>query len=449
MLKIYIPRNNHIEKEYIVKYFSKQIDFDEIISFEFTNESDKYCLSYKERKIFISDVFLHEKNYNLEKKTFLTPEFKEIEDQSSALNPVFFFGNSQIEISENEMVFHFDIFGSIFWLLTRHEEYFCKEKDTHGRFLSTFSIMPLEYYDRPLVDELTLYLIEKINAFFDLRLSLKDQEKIILTHDIDHPFIVKNQSFKTIIKSMLGDLLKRKSFSLFFYRGLAYFTKKMKYDPANIIKWILKNNNSIQSESIFFFIAISRMGTLDTLCDIDDDMEKMQIKEILVSGANVALHPSYLTSENDEYFIEEKEKLNSILNPFHKDNLINSRQHYLRFDIKEHWNTFSKLGIQNEFSLGFSDRYGFRAGTSRPFKPFDVLRQKTYDFSVHSLLIMDTTLFVHRKETFEFIVDLHKKYRDIVKVFKGEFIVLWHNTELMTRKRKKLYNEIIKSIDNL
>ena len=59
---------------------------------------------------------------------------------------------------------------------------------------------------------------------------------------------------------------------------------------------------------------------------------------------------------------------------------------------------------------------------------------------------MDTTLLKYLKYSENEIINLHKNYSAIVKKYNGEFIILWHNTALMTEKRKSLYKNILKSI---
>lgn len=443
MIKVFLPKGNLVEKKYIIEYIFSQFLLDKKLEI-LTTPKNYYIIQYNDFKIKIRDEFLNENNYSISNRSdnnfsYSILHYKEV-------NCFSFFGSNEVLENNKSIIIESDIIGSIFWMITRYEEYWGTERDTHNRFLSVHSKLENENFKLPIVDVNVLFLKKLLESFFKINVELTGEYRSIATHDIDYPFITKNISFKSLLKNVLGDLLSRKSFELGFKRFFSYVFNNKKLDPANNINWIINANNDKASHSIFFYISKSRKGALDTLCDIQDLYEMKQIKSILDADMEIGLHPSYLSSENYNYFKEEKEIINKVLSSLKAEEIISSRQHYLKFDIKNHYKNFQNLGIAHEYSLGFADYCGFRSGTCRPYKPFDIINRLTYEFVVHPLVIMDTTAYKYLKISDLDVLKLHCEFSKTIKKFKGEFIYLWHNTELMTSKRKKLYKKILESV---
>ena len=445
MIKVYLPKGNYIEKKYVIDYVFSQFSFSGELEISETEE-ENYIFEYNELKICIKDCFLNKEKYSNIIRSDDDFIFRQLQYQG--INYYSFFGGNELNLCDNTIEITSDIIGTIFWILTRYEEYFGESRDKHNRFLSCYSKLDAKEYHMPIADVNVMFLKSVFELVFKVNFTLKGEYKSIATHDIDYPFITKNVNLKALFKNTVGDVLMRKSILLAIKRLYSYVTGDKRFDPANNIEWIINSNQNKVSQSIFFYIAISRKGELDTLCDISDEDEKKQIKSVIDADEEIGLHPSYLTSENYEYFKEEKSKLDNVLKSIGSKEISSSRQHYLRFDIRSHYRNIEELDISHEYSLGFTDYCGFRSGTCRPYFPFDVLNRSKHKFTVHPLLIMDTTLLKYLKTSKKEILNIHSNFSKTVKNYKGEFIYLWHNTELMTSRGKKLYKEILKVINH-
>jgi hypothetical protein len=65
--------------------------------------------------------------------------------------------------AEKNNIISFDIFASIFYLISRYEEYLPHEQDEHGRFLSTNSILFKSVFNfKPIVEIWLQYLQQEI-----------------------------------------------------------------------------------------------------------------------------------------------------------------------------------------------------------------------------------------------------------------------------------------------
>jgi hypothetical protein len=74
--------------------------------------------------------------------------------------------------------------------------------------------------------------------------------------------------------------------------------------------------------------------------------------------------------------------------------VVHHRNHYLRFDSTRICSQLEAAGIQYDFSVGFSQRLGFRAGCAHAYRGFDVLQSRPSGLVFVPLLFMDGLLFL-------------------------------------------------------
>ena len=72
----------------------------------------------------------------------------------------------------------------------------------------------------------------------------------------------------------------------------------------------------------------------------------------------------------------------SRLNDITSGSIIMSRFHYLRFSLPESYQILIEAGIKEDYSMGYVDRIGFRAGTCTPFYFYDLNNEKTSEVNM-------------------------------------------------------------------
>ena len=110
------------------------------------------------------------------------------------------------------------------------------------------------------------------------------------------------------------------------------------------------------------------------------------------------LHPTYALGSWEsprrwEVLADEIKRFEELVNqPCH-----HVRMHYLRCRPHDDYPKFSSLGIQNDWSMGYGNRSGFRSGISRSYRFFE--EEKPFDklLRIHPLPLMDST-FVHHMD---------------------------------------------------
>jgi peptidoglycan/xylan/chitin deacetylase (PgdA/CDA1 family) len=105
-------------------------------------------------------------------------------------------------------------------------------------------------------------------------------------------------------------------------------------------------------------------------------------------GFEVGLHGSYNSAFADDRLTAEKDELEQTTGL----TVTSIRQHFLHWDARVTPQLQSRAGFSADSTLGFNRNIGFRAGTSLPFRWFDVGRDSALDLVELPMLIGDVAL---------------------------------------------------------
>lgn len=351
--------------------------------------------------------------------------------------PIIYYGERKIknyiEQYKNLIETNIDIIASIFFMVTRYEEYLQPEiKDRYGRFPVQASIAYKEkFLHRPIVNEYIEFLFFLIQKLIPKIQITKPEFVNFVTHDVDHIFLFK----KLPLRSLIGDLVKRKNIKLFFTRFKDFLKSKTDYekDPYWItFDYFLSKEKKLKKA--FYFM------TKDTSYNIFDPILLNLIEKIKENEAEIGLHGSF-NSFNDKIKLkEEKEILDKIL----KKKKYGVRQHYLRFDPKTTWQIQNELGFEYDTSCGWSGEVGFRCGTCFPFTTFDLEKNRPLNLKEIPLIIMDGSLEEVSKGNIDKAIELVRYFKNICKKYGGYFTTLWHNSFFYGKEEwKKVYETVI------
>jgi hypothetical protein len=104
------------------------------------------------------------------------------------------------------------------------------------------------------------------------------------------------------------------------------------------------------------------------------------------------------------------------------------------------------MGIRNDYSMGYASTAGFRAGTTLPFKFYDLSLEKETDLMIHPFTVMDVTLNQYmglgEKDALLRIVKLIHKIKDV----NGIFTSLWHNESLCEQGNWKGWRSVFEGM---
>ena len=318
-------------------------------------------------------------------------------------------------IDDNE---HFDSIAAIFFLISRVEEYTPKFIDLHGRFPSNASANQ-PFLMIPLADVWRMEILRALGIT-----STGVTNKIQFSFDIDSAFAYTHKGIVRTLGAIGRDIINLK---------LAKLTERIlcvagiKNDPFDTYQKIISDCKAHGIELTWFFLLSDRTKENNNISYRSEGLRKLITQ--LVENFNVGIHPGYETWKNEELLQREMHRLMEIT----AAPVLHSRQHYLRFTIPETYRLLCGLGVQHEYSMGYADAPGFRAGTSRSFRWFDLHKNQMTDLMVHPFCAMDVTFSRYQKYTVAESIEILQQLYVQVKATDGEFHMLWHNETLSDR----------------
>jgi len=368
-----------------------------------------YSANYYKNTINIfPQNLLFEKNISLYKKppTSIHPDFKLIIFPYQEFNPPFY-------------TIPFDIFSAIFWILSRIEEYFSISKDNFGRFDYKNSIFfhhnTLKY---PIISHWLKMFIFKINQFLNCSLSYKPNYKIKIIIDVDSLFGLKFKSFLRKF-ALIIKFLFNKDFD-FFIRSFNFFTQKK--DPFDTFDAISELSKIINVKPILFILINLKKTKYDRNLLPTKKFFIEKIKD-LSKNFEIGLHSSFYSIERNT-LLKEKQILESIVNK----EITKHRFHYLRItDFSKNYSFLENSGFTEDYSLSYPDIISYRAGTTFPFKYFNLIEDKITNLTIYPVTFMDT-YFIKKKQLKEYQVTTEiLEILSHFKEFGGIFVISIHN----------------------
>ncbi|MFO8235006.1 MAG: polysaccharide deacetylase family protein [Bacteroidales bacterium] len=335
----------------------------------------------------------------------------------------------------------FDIFSSIFYLISRYEEHLPFLADAHGRFEAKESLaFENNFLQEPIIDQWIYAFADTIKKRYPETHFPERKFRYISTIDIDnaYAFLFKGISrtlgatLSSLINLNLEDNLRR-------YRTLA--GRKDPYDTYDIF---FDLHQKYKIEPIWFFL-VGNSGRFDNNVSIEKNAYQNLIKQI-AEKYEVGLHPSYKTSNKEDLLKSEKKNLETVIG--RKVN--KSRQHYLKLHVNQTYQNLIKAGIKEDYTMGYATDIGFRAGTCTPFKYYDLYNETPTELLIYPFQIMDTTLNKQKKlntnEAISFIENMIEK----IKKVDGTFISIWHNEALsdhgLWKGWENVYREMLRFV---
>ena len=174
-----------------------------------------------------------------------------------------------------------------------------------------------------------------------------------------------------------------------------------------------------------FFILFGDYGRYDKNISPYNPKFRLLLKS-LCDYAKVGIHPSYESFEESELMSEQIKMLKSLLRkPIHR-----SRFHYLRFRLPESYRELINNNIEGDYSMGYSNAIGFRAGICNSFNFYDLALDFETKLRIFPFAYMDVAL----KNGLQLSPDeaLSKIVGIVDKVVEadGHLISVWHNESL-------------------
>lgn len=296
-----------------------------------------------------------------------------------------------------DKVFGFDIFSTLFFHISRIEEYHLErtDRDPFNRTRASAQFLVQHKIEKiPVVDHLVFYFLKALGLQPE-----KKSTSMIISHDIDE--LTKFSSLFNTIKKTGGLLLRerhRAPIHKLWYSYLKYAIGSEK-DPYDVFDWLLTDSSKPIKKVIYYLVGgNTRYDSPYPLKQKFQETVRMALERSYVIG----IHPSFDTYDDFDMMKKEKDQLAEAT----KLEITNSRQHFLRFSFPITPDNLEKLGIIEDSSLGYNDRIGFRCGTGFPYKLYNFREERPYAFLESPMVFMDYSLFLEGQHSKQHITRL-------------------------------------------
>ncbi len=423
---IFYSAQNSNRLQYII-----QLVFTETLGWDiFFTQNEKAYLDSALPKVQYGDLKISDEGYFIE-----------------ALNSLIF--ENIIIKRDFEKEFHqLDIFSKIFVMVSRYEEYIADPSvfDRHQRFSASQSFASkLNVLRQPIVNQWIINFKNDLIQKYPYLKSTSDKSeyKLQLTYDIDQAWAFKNKGFLRNIGGMLRDFFQL-NFKIAFNRLAVILS--ISNDPEYTFDYIDKLHKKYESKinTPIFFWLLGDYGEFDKNINWENKNLQSLIRRIS-KKYNIGIHPSYASNADFSILKNEITRLNSIAQPSNHP-IIRSRQHYLKLTFPDTYRRLIQAGIQEDYSMGYADDIGFRAGIATPFYWYDLENEQVTHFKINPFQVMEVTLMEYLKLSPNEAIEQTKPLIVATKAVGGTFTTLWHNSTLSKNESdnwREVYERII------
>ncbi len=407
------------------------------VKVSFTTSSDEFLqstepkINYSDKK-FGDEIYI-KPHYLLHHKTLITPN----------INPVWMDDEKYFCESSADSIFPFDPFAASFYLVTRYEEYLETKFDKFGRYPSFRSILhSYGLLKKPVVNIWAKMIGEAFQKKYpDLQFPEK-KFKFISTIDIDNAWAIKNKgtwrSTAALIKAALNWRFTE------FKQRQAVLSEKEKdpYDTYDYIDSVYKKN----TDKVKFFFLLGNYGKYDKNISFRSTHYRELIQKISAKY-DIGIHPSFQTGnkKGTKKTAEELKRLQKIAGV----QITKSRQHFLRLQFPKTYRQLLNAGILEDYTMGYADKTGFRAGICTPFNFYDLENETTTNLVILPFQVMDVTLRDYMKLSPEEAAREIELLMQEVKQVNGTFMSIWHNETLTDTGAWEGYREVFEKMNQL
>lgn len=395
--------------KYIFNFIFKEILKTEI---EFTGNAEYFAQS-KQVKISYGEKALGDELFFKSSPILFSNKLDDINIKTTL------FGEYQVPFPVENSLFPFDVFAASFFIVTRYEEYLHQKKTDEDFEAKKSYQFKWKILERPIIDEWAMLIKNMIRKkhpefkFYEKRFINQPSINFNITPNIPDGFLGRTKFLFSSVFNKENNFLSSKFDQL---TGIGVSSEAVLSD----LNLILEKK---QTDPIFFI----------NFPNLPDDYIKANGISKNLSSKNVGLlRPCASDKEKIEEIKTGLAKLKKILPD--QINVSSQQLEILKFPIC--YLNLLNSGITTDYSMGYPNRAGFRAGTCTPFNWYDLQLEKVTPLLVYSYCLNDTTLQHLSNGT---IFNSIKEYVDAVKFVNGYFLSNWQLRSLSDHlKYKKL-----------
>ena len=323
-----------------------------------------------------------------------------------------------------------DVFAAIFWCLSRYEEYQPFTPDRYGRFPAPASALQrLGLLHDPVCDRLGGALLREAG------ITTGTGAKVAPTVDIDMAYYYLGKGLLRGTGSLLKQLLTHPGAIADRLKILA----GTKPDPTDCYHQLAGDLAGHPNARIFWHCGMEH-NDLDKQVRLEDKRFRELVCRLSAS-VRPGIHPSAYSASDALKINREKQWLEqAAVQPVDE-----SRQHFILLKFPETYRALQQAGIRRDYSMGYPDATGFRAGTCRPFRWYDLEKEEVTDLEIQPFCIMDVTCRLYEGMTPEQAMEAGQQLKETTGRYGGDFCFIFHNESLGSLPAWRGWNNVFES----
>jgi hypothetical protein len=311
-----------------------------------------------------------------------------------------------------------DPVASVFYVISRYEEYLDFPADEHDRFCAEHSLLKqFGWLQKPMADIWAEQVLLKVQNTYSEFSFTYPESKLTLSFDIDNTFAFKHKNWVQLLGGRVKDFIQGNSRNQDLRREVLAGQTADPNDTYDLISQYITDQNEVK-----IFWHLGDFKKFDRNISWTNAVHQRLIQK-MGNRTAVGMHPSYASYLNEAVVRQERGRLEHIL----KKPVLNSRQHFLKVRFPATFELLNNIGIKHDYSMGFADDIGFRMGTAQALPFFNLLTDEVTNLMLHPFVYMDGTLNQYLKLSPEQAKEKVALLMREVKQHGGNFICIWHN----------------------
>ncbi len=350
---------------------------------------------------------------------------------------------AQFGVNINDNLFTVDELTYIENLIQHKNEIKTNKFDKFGNYDEQF-------YENTQYPYLDRFILERIRNKPFLEWPNKKPFAVCLTHDVDRVVAYSPNSFLRNLRKRLMfsdssiDKIKLRLNILKTSMKVPFYTK-FKDEITGFEKWLEIEKEFGVKSTYFFFVRPEEKALEFYDCDylLDDkflfDNKLISVKEYIKilhkEGHEIGVHGSFRSMMDKNLFKRQKSIIEEVIN----EEVVSSRQHYLRYNHSITPEIHAKSNIKIDSTLGLNMSVGFRNGTSYPYP----IESKGIYIWELPLMFMDSSVYRNPNNDFDYAKDMALNIIKNVENTGGCLTINFHPDYVNIPKYFNLYRFIL------
>jgi len=261
---------------------------------------------------------------------------------------------------------------------------------------------------------------------------------VIPVIDVPMAYYYRQKGLLRTIGGTLSDIGRFKIRQLYQrYSVLMGFQK----DPYDTFKWIITKQKQFKHKFMVMFL-LGNYSTYDKSINVNKKEFVSLIKSV-ADYCRVGLKASYFALDDITILKKEKQKIESIT----KRELEAVRHSFSKLNLPKSYRNLIELEIHQDYTMGYVDTLGFRAGTCTPFQFYDLDYEVQTPLQINPYQCMDFALLKYQSQLDK--TEHLQKLINEIKAVEGTFTPIFHNYTFSDSDRwggfKSLFNLILET----